>query len=335
MVAAAAGRLRFAGDLARAETIDDLTQCLYRGIDAVFDSVIVGFDLLDPETHRLLSTSGQGVSAFFLAKYDQVAREADPVLQRAIATRRPAYNRAMMSESEWRELPVYREVFSLHRMTGLVYAPVLVEDKVVATLNLGRVEGAAPFTSKELDDAADLADLLASLLTSLRMRAAVEHELDLHRSALDLASEPMVISDVRNASRHVNRAARRLLDAQPGDAMGFDEALMEMQARGPGAENGLIQRSFAIDDGGAFVAFLRAEPSPNALPEWIRHSVTEREAEVVLLVARGLRDAEIAAELQLSVHTVKGYLRDVFKKTGVRSRVELARMAVGDLPRHG
>lgn len=337
MGAAATSRLRFAGDLTRAETIEDLTRRLYRGTDAIFGEVVVGFDLLDPDTHRLLATSGHGVSTFFLAKYDQVARAVDPVLQRAITTRRLAYNLGMMSPAEWRELPVYLEVFSLHRMTTLVYAPVVVEGRVVATLNLGRAEGVASFTPRELDDAADLADLLASLLMSLQRRAKVERELGLFRDALDLVGDPIVISDVRSASRHLNTAALRVLAQRPGDARCFDEALTEAQTqtRRPAAGDGLIERSLPIDDGGALVSVLRAERRSGGLPEWVRHSLTAREAEVAALVARGLRDAEVAAELQLSVHTVKGYLREIFKKTGVRSRVELARLALGDTPRRG
>lgn len=279
--------------------------------------------------------SGQGVSAFFLAKYDQVARETDPVLLEAIATRRPAYNLAMMSEAQWRELPIYREVFSLHRMIFLVYAPVVVNGAVVATINLGRSEGGEPFTTQDLADAGDLAGLLAALLGSLQRAEALDRELTLLRAAFDLANDPMVISDVHSASRHLNEAARRVLAAQPPDAHGFDEALIEVQTRAghPDAGSGLIERSVALDAHGALVSFLRADPGPDSLPEWIRRIVTEREAQVIVLVARGLHDAEIAAQLQLSVHTVKGYLRDIFKKTAVRSRVELARMASGDGPR--
>jgi DNA-binding CsgD family transcriptional regulator len=327
----AAGKLWFVGELAGAESIVDLTRRLYEGISAVFDAVVVGFDVLDPDTHHPRSTSGQGVSEFFLAKYEQVAREADPVLQHAIVNQDLAYNLDMMSEVEWRDLGVYQEVFSLHRMIGVVYAPVVIDGKVVATLNLGRAEGAAAFTHEELVDAVDLAHLLASLMASLQRREALDRELGLYRSALDLASEPMVISDVRSAERYMNKAARRVLDQQPSDAMGFDEALIAVQNRGrqhePGV--GLIRRSFELD-GGATVSFLRSDPRPDALPEWFHHSMTTREAQVILLVARGLRDAEIADELHLSVHTVKGYLRDIFKRTGVRSRVELARMALGE-----
>jgi DNA-binding NarL/FixJ family response regulator len=51
--------------------------------------------------------------------------------------------------------------------------------------------------------------------------------------------------------------------------------------------------------------------------------LTQREAEVVRLVAEGLTNREIAGKLQLSEHTVKNYIFRIFDKTGVSSRVGL------------
>jgi DNA-binding NarL/FixJ family response regulator len=51
--------------------------------------------------------------------------------------------------------------------------------------------------------------------------------------------------------------------------------------------------------------------------------LTQREAEVVRLVAEGLTNREIAGKLQLSDHTVKNYIFRIFDKTGVSSRVGL------------
>jgi DNA-binding CsgD family transcriptional regulator len=53
------------------------------------------------------------------------------------------------------------------------------------------------------------------------------------------------------------------------------------------------------------------------------YRLTDREAEVVGLVVRGLSNAEIAHALWLSPHTVADHVKHVFEKTGVRSRVEL------------
>ena len=51
--------------------------------------------------------------------------------------------------------------------------------------------------------------------------------------------------------------------------------------------------------------------------------LTQREREVVRLVADGMRNLEIALELGLSEHTVRNYLIRVFDKLGISSRVEL------------
>jgi DNA-binding NarL/FixJ family response regulator len=52
------------------------------------------------------------------------------------------------------------------------------------------------------------------------------------------------------------------------------------------------------------------------------HGLTERESEILVLLAEGLSNREIAAALHLSAETVKSYLRQVFSKLGLRNRVE-------------
>jgi DNA-binding NarL/FixJ family response regulator len=54
-------------------------------------------------------------------------------------------------------------------------------------------------------------------------------------------------------------------------------------------------------------------------------SLTERELQLARLVADRKTNAEIAAELFLSQKTVETHLRNIFRKVGVSSRVELAR----------
>ena len=48
-----------------------------------------------------------------------------------------------------------------------------------------------------------------------------------------------------------------------------------------------------------------------------------REENVVRLVAEGLTNKQISAELDLSEHTVRNYLFKIFDKLGVSTRVEL------------
>ena len=325
-------KLQFAATLSRARSVDEIIKQLYAGIGTVFDSVAVGFDLLDPDSHQLLSTSAQGVSEFFLARYDSAGRKSDPVLKKAILSRRLAYNLEMMSEMEWMQLHVYREAFSMHRMTTLVYVPIVVSNEVIGTLNLGRVEGKPPFSAGELHDAEDVARLLSSVIEWIRLREVLQHEVKMFREALDMSDEAVVISDARRATRYLNPAAKRTLERQPIDAPLLDEALIEFQNSHPGSAStpGFVKRVVSLSGGEGLMAVLRSSRQEDGLPEWLRQSLTPREGEVLMLASKGLRDVEVAQNLHLSVHTVKGYLRQIFRKTGTRSRVELVRLAVID-----
>lgn len=56
-------------------------------------------------------------------------------------------------------------------------------------------------------------------------------------------------------------------------------------------------------------------------------SLTDTERDIVALVAQGLTNSQVAARMYVSPHTVKFHLRRVFRKLGIGSRVELARVA--------
>ncbi|CAN7332801.1 response regulator [Knoellia sp. LjRoot47] len=55
--------------------------------------------------------------------------------------------------------------------------------------------------------------------------------------------------------------------------------------------------------------------------------ITEREEEVLALVARGRTNAEIAAELYVGLSTVKTHVASLMTKLGARNRVEIAMWA--------
>ncbi|MFQ5857089.1 MAG: response regulator [Anaerolineae bacterium] len=66
-----------------------------------------------------------------------------------------------------------------------------------------------------------------------------------------------------------------------------------------------------------------------AAPEQLQtDDLTEREIEVLRLVAQGLANKEIADRLSLSEHTVKSHLRNILDKLHLRSRAHAAAYAV-------
>jgi DNA-binding NarL/FixJ family response regulator len=76
----------------------------------------------------------------------------------------------------------------------------------------------------------------------------------------------------------------------------------------PSVTRRLIERFASLDNGAA---------PPPALGE-----LTSRELEVLRLLARGHSNAEIAAELVVSDHTVKTHVAHVLSKLGLRDRIQ-------------
>jgi DNA-binding NarL/FixJ family response regulator len=68
----------------------------------------------------------------------------------------------------------------------------------------------------------------------------------------------------------------------------------------------------------------------NSLQERARaalNKLSEREQEVALAVARGGSNADIAAELYMSVATVKSHVSSIFTKLGLDNRSQIALLA--------
>lgn len=66
------------------------------------------------------------------------------------------------------------------------------------------------------------------------------------------------------------------------------------------------------------------EPQPQQSPE----SLTEREKEVLVLVARGMGNREVAEKLFVSEKTVKTHVANILQKLGVKSRTQAALYAM-------
>jgi DNA-binding NarL/FixJ family response regulator len=73
---------------------------------------------------------------------------------------------------------------------------------------------------------------------------------------------------------------------------------------------------------------LRASrPAPKAA-ERLRSELTERELEVLRLIANGKDNAQIAAELHISAKTVKNHISNILMKLQIQNRIQAAVYAV-------
>jgi len=98
----------------------------------------------------------------------------------------------------------------------------------------------------------------------------------------------------------------------------------------------LVRAVRAVAAGGTYIdpsvagalvgGYLDAEEAAAQPPH---EALSDREREVLLRIARGFSNKEIAAALGLSVKTVETYKGRVAEKLGLRSRVDIVRYAAG------
>jgi DNA-binding NarL/FixJ family response regulator len=91
----------------------------------------------------------------------------------------------------------------------------------------------------------------------------------------------------------------------------------------------------SVLDPGVRATLLAAAAQPAATPEPAKRKLpdglTQREVEILSMIARGMVNPEIAAELFLSSHTIKSHINRIFAKTGSADRAAAIRYA----RRHG
>jgi DNA-binding NarL/FixJ family response regulator len=68
-----------------------------------------------------------------------------------------------------------------------------------------------------------------------------------------------------------------------------------------------------------------SRPQPDSVPGL---RLTERELEVLRLVAKGLNNREVAKQLFISENTVKNHVRNILEKLQLHSRMEAVMYAV-------
>jgi DNA-binding CsgD family transcriptional regulator/GAF domain-containing protein len=332
--------LRFTASLSAASSVGDLARRFRAAFPPLFGVPMYGLYVIDPWTGDPEIVARANVSDYFLARYDQQGREVDSLHAHLRATGRAAYNLELMSMEEWLEHPLYRRVKRLHELTQEIQTPVVTKDGIVGNINFGTSDPCRGFTSHEVHLAEALGRVVGTAVERIHYTESVERERDQARVALELLGAAVVISDAWEAPR-LNDAARRLLAevvdgevqlhrviARSAADAGFSRHLpVELVGGGSGFLHG---HSTSLDrHGDALMTVLELERDGGEISERTLVALTPREREVALRVVEGLSDREIAERLWLSPHTVRQYVKRIYRKLDVDSRVALTRLLLG------
>jgi DNA-binding CsgD family transcriptional regulator len=320
--------LRLSEALRAASCLADLARRFDAAFPPLFGVPMYGLYVIEPWTGSPQIVASANVSGHFLTRYERVGREVDCLNAHLRATRRPAYNLDLMSMAEWLEHPLYRRVKHLHAVRHEIQTPVITRDGIVGNLNFGTSDPQRGFTPYELRLAEAVGRVVGQSVERVHHAERVERERDQLRLALDLTGTAVVISD---PAPQLNAAARRLL-AQVVDG---ETQLHRLIAR-PGhheveLSTGGTAYLHAASSGA--VTVLELQCGSGEICERTLIALTPREREVALRVIDGLSDREIAGRLGLSPYTIRQYVKRIYRKVDVDSRVALTRLLLGGAPR--
>jgi DNA-binding NarL/FixJ family response regulator len=147
--------------------------------------------------------------------------------------------------------------------------------------------------------------------------AGIENAIEpLHRSLQEIQSPPaiLVLSDESNIARALASLPSRAWGLLPPD-VGEEELLAAVVS----VHEGLLTASPALMQP---LLGLIAEITE---VEEMAEELTDREAEVLQLLAQGMANKQIALRLNISEHTVKFHVSAIYSKLGVTNRTEAVR----------
>ena len=236
---------------------------------------------------------------------------------------------------------------SVTRIAGYFLTRVLAEAGDLAAAE--RVCAVGLARSRDAGDVKTSGDLLI-LMAMLRQRAGRTSDAAAHlREGFQIAMLADSLELIRglNCCGHLCAATGRFADAVtvwsafmrhgqfldwPADARRRADPLREARhALGPVRTRAAEERGAAMSPAtAAEYALMLTDPSPPQPTLPGSGKLSGRERELVTLVAQGRTNAQIAAQLYISIRTVRSHLDRIRDKTGCRRRADLTRLALSE-----
>jgi DNA-binding CsgD family transcriptional regulator len=229
----------------------------------------------------------------------------------------------------------YRDLLAPSGIPHELRAAFVVRGRVWGAVHIARRAESGAFTQRDADALAGVTGAVAQAIrASLRFDAA--------RRVTGVDAPGLILLDARDDVELITPPARDLLDAIRSDGPVYAEddlpaavyGLAAFARRGQGGNvitvpsaAGWVTLHASLPgdaaDGRVAIVLEPASGRQSATLRLEAHGATAREREVATLLARGMANADIAAELVVSPHTVEDHVKSLFEKLGVSSRQEL------------
>jgi DNA-binding NarL/FixJ family response regulator len=194
------------------------------------------------------------------------------------------------------------------------------------------------FTPYEVRLTEAVGRVVGTVIEGIDSRGDLERQRDQAVAALDRAGTAVVITDPAAPGPRLNPAARFLLGevvdaehglhwviARPGTDGDFSRHLdVELTDGSTGLLHG--HSTYVHAKGSTLITVLELQRDRSEISAETLMALTPREREVAQLVVDGFSDRQIAERLWLSHHTVSQYVKRIYRKLDVPSRVALTRL---------
>ena len=292
---------------------------------------------VDPAT--LFATNGfhdEGVSSHVLPRLLELEHGSTDFNQLASLARSPS-GVATLSDATGGDLAAsarWRDVIVPSGLSHEMRAVFRDAGRVWGALVLLRGDGAPDFTAAETSFVGRASPTIASGFRRVLVRQHLDHGDDAREAGiLMLSGEPL---EIRTATSAARQWLDELDDGRLGDhlptsvlsaaqaALSNSSGTVAVRTR-TRAGRWLTITAEQTEGAGGVVGVIVQPSRPAEIAQIVgaAHGLTPRESDIVLLVAAGHTNAEIARLLTLSGYTVADHLKRVFAKLEVASRGEL------------
>jgi DNA-binding NarL/FixJ family response regulator len=182
----------------------------------------------------------------------------------------------------------------------------------------------------EADNVGEARELQASLPAQIDVLVVhdaclspAEGEARAELESVFLRAEPAAILLLIDSETYLTRLLPGL-NARAWGALPLDSSLEELHAAVKALHHGLLVGSPILFE----PLSAGSQQGSEALAAPTGDTLTERELEVLGLLAQGLANKQIAARLGISEHTVKFHVSGIYTKLGAGSRTEAVRIGV-------